>query len=107
MSAGVSPELLELIASVRRILTMAQGQVREIERAVAVLPQEPEEPPIECPHCGPLANVKSQARLEEHLANVHAEGLDEVQLVPAPRSDDVLAELFPAEEEAPSPRPAA
>jgi hypothetical protein len=78
VSGGVTPELLELVAKASTNLKVAHGQLREIERALASMPQAVEPAKLPCPQCG-LA-LKSRKRLEEHLANVHAVGLEEVAM---------------------------
>ena len=76
--SGVTPDLLELVAKCGANLKVAHGQLREIERAIASMPQEAQpELSFRCDHCIGGQGFKSLERLEEHLANVHAIGLEE------------------------------
>jgi len=97
----VTPELLELVAKCAANLKVAHGQLREIERAIASMPQEAQpELSFRCDHCIGGQGFKSLERLEEHLANVHAIGLEEASEREAPTLGGRVARvplLAPAE----------
>ena len=74
----MADDLESLAKEIQRELTAAKAKLAELQRALAALPAQQQVLPFVCERCPGGQSFKSQARLEEHLANVHAIGLEEV-----------------------------